>query len=337
MLALLCTLLFTHSAQAKDLSVFWWNIGGANWWSPDPQQTWKPPYSKDPLEKNILNIAKGPQSPDVMIFCEYWSGFIGDQTLDALVNIYPYNYSLPYNTNGRPFAILVLSKTKFDYRYQRNALHWADAKTEEIENKKHPTYTRSYQRLTFNIDGHELNIVPLHAVEPWADMVEEDASKPGAIKSTVNKLFPKHQSNAEHFVGKAETFLNMMFTKKNPSAYQAQIFQNKLADDKATGGHAESAFWLFVGDFNLPSHYKGFTPKAFKIFSKGFKEAPGSSYHPYSFPSVTAGYYSSYPPMTLDHALIQGTGFSAHTVMGLENGLDSGSDHYPLTITLHSQ
>lgn len=69
-----------------------------------------------------------------------------------------------------------------DERYIFEELHWADLDTERTSNSN---FLRSYQRVTFEFAGRKINLVPVHAVDPWPEMRGER----GLIRTGLNLIF----------------------------------------------------------------------------------------------------------------------------------------------------
>ena len=249
---------------SQNFSVRWWNIGGTNFWSGVNTPYWTPCYSQSEsafestalkqIGQNILKAAQASDSPDVMMFGEYIPGLLAAKTLTQIEKIYPFQFDFQYNSLGRPYEIFVLSKqAPSSTVYKENALEWAKQNIEAQSPDHHLLYLRSYQRLTFEVGSQQINLVPLHAVQPWADM-ENDGS-PGVI-ARLGRYF--------------EIGLDMVFSNLNPSAVQGNIFQGILKSDQ--NWNKAQTTWMVMGDFNLPDELLEVAPRAFRNFKGDMDE-----------------------------------------------------------------
>ncbi len=313
---------FMPSAHADHFSMHWWNIGGGNFWAESPQPRRTTCYAKDAseIEKNLIAVAHQNRSPDVLAFAEYFDGFLSPKTLADVGAIYPYSYGFLYNRLGRPYEIFVLSKLPAsDQRSVFEGLHWAQPEEEQRSENLSYYYLRSYQRLSFQLGKFTLNFVPLHAVDPWGNLI--------------------HQWGGDDYLSRVrgflETGLSMMFSQDNPSAVQAKSFQQELHADPAW--QSADSFWVVMGDFNLPDEVLGVTPMAFNHFKGPLAEVSLSQrQHHQTFPSVSCAEYKKLPHLRIDHALTESFLDPKKVSMKAKAKIldESGSDHFPIQLDL---
>ena len=179
---------------AGTFKVMWWNIGGGNYYDyPVGHENCYSDQGRnlELLQKNILDKANEWNSPDVMIFGESYDGFLKPETVSKLLERYPYQLEFAYNHNTqRPLRMFVYSKREpIQSAYVSEGLRWNNFHDDPFDQSN---YIRSYQRITFLVGGRKINVVPLHAIDPWPEM----RAKVGLIRMGLNLLFSDQHSNS---------------------------------------------------------------------------------------------------------------------------------------------
>ena len=297
----------------NSLSVFWWNVRSA-----DLNSYYFKKYKKNVLDENLIEIASLENAPDVLILGEFFEPHHGPGTYARLKEHYPFAEEFPYNAEGSPLSILVLSKFPFTYHYEVNAIDWApiDSSVRDREKykqdwvnhyqfqKANTQFTRSFQSVRVKKNGQFYSIAPTHISQPWAIMGRVD--------------------------GKLLTVSALLEGTQNP--YYNSVLHYRRVLEKYEDSISTQEPFLAIGDFNIPSTLFKVAPVGFKELGSNLVDVP--IHGPYkTFPARSAPVDTVMPAMNLDHGL---TRQNVNTDEAVSPRL-MGSDHYPLWLVISSK
>ena len=290
------------SFRAHALSVLWWNIGGANF----HQTQEAPSYDKAPLEKSLDKIIKD-KDPEVLVFGEYYEGFLEPEIFHKIQNHYGHGDFFKYNSHS-DIGIAVFSKYPLDIHYEPDVLSWkkGDIKSNLSLKYNELHSTRSFQRITFDYKGQEINLVPYHSVMPWNEIKSDDQGL-----SSIHSAF-----------GPIEVGLSILFSEKSSLGHQAKILQQKIKAQRFFS--KPESTWLLFGDFNIPDSFAYIPSKIFTVLKGDFKQGTLMDGIDYSFPYPNTAL--GVPQMQIDHALSN----KESDQMKYEFLDYPGSDHFPM-------
>jgi hypothetical protein len=288
--------------------ILWWNVGGGNFLRPSEVS-----YDRSALEKNLLNVIQ-KESPEVVILGEYYPGFFNAKTVSRLRELFPAVHHFPYNRN-LPLGILVFSKKNFEYHYYFEKLPWREGGVPKNLDPSHPTYLRSFQRIRIRQEsGQELNIVPVHTMMPWNQIMRDDSG------------FSKIDKN---WGGKIDAAYEILFSEDHPLAYQMKQFQKILRQERERS--QKNATWIVLGDFNVVSQYAFKNSPTFDLIRDDLNSAERrEGTVDYSFP--VPGTYPS-QKLQIDH-VVSNLDSARVTYEFLPK---KGSDHFPMLVNFRPE
>lgn len=304
---LLSLLFFSSASQAVEkFNVIWWNVGGGNYYQNITNN--ENCYADEGrnlilLQQNILKLAR--TNPDVLILGEMYEGFFSEQTMQKLSKIFPSLRKYRYNERDfRPLEIWIFTKQKLaDEKYLFEELHWIEDRTEQrTEQSTNTNFLRSYQRITLEFAGKKINIVPVHAVDPWPEMRGDR--------------------------GLLRTGLNLLFSEQNANYIQTGFLRRALYLDVLQNQTGEAT--LLLGDFNIPNHFLGVVPRAYARLESGLSVIPLNGKTKHTFPAASCFHYKKMPKLQIDHAFVSSLqGTAVGTIRG-----EMGSDHFPIQVQI---
>lgn len=308
-LILLSCVTLLNIQSAMSLEILWWNIGGGNFLN-DSQFN---KYKKDPLEDGLLSIIE-KKKPDVIILGENYSDFLNQSVRDDILGIYPFQRHFEYNSVTR-LGITVISKTPFKFVYKKDGLTWNEGSLKENFSANSPIkkyWVRSFQEIILDHKGKKIHLAPIHTMMPWLIKKNDDEGL-SYFGSSVG--------------GSLEVAYNLLFSTDNELAFQARKFSAYLGwvRKKST----LDAKWVVLGDFNIPSSWRGLSSNLFKIFQGDLSLAKRTGDYNYSYPYP--GTSDSNIKMQIDHVM-SNLKDGEITYQFLNK---SGSDHFPMLVHLN--
>jgi endonuclease/exonuclease/phosphatase family metal-dependent hydrolase len=295
--------------DATGLSVFWWNIreGGA----------WSRTLPGNPLEHNLIELARSKFAPEVIMLGEFVAGSFERETDQILKHEYPYQLYVPYGFHRPDLGIQIFSKYPLGQRTE--LLDWSPLNAssqkraafkqkwrEHLNTAADRLYERSFTDLTLQKSGRLFHLVPVHLLNPWMPLAGQ--------------------------IGQTTAGLVMVFGNDNPHYRQVERLVLEKMKPLLETAKREHSSVLLMGDFNLPDVIYGLVPRGYSLMSLFLNSVESLGRGQFTFPAMSSD-VKGLKRMTIDHAWTAAdTGVVAHARIPF-----TGSDHYPISVILRAK
>lgn len=247
---------------SSGLKIVWWNIGcgletGIKKIKENPQTT--------ALEENLILLANSPIKPDVLILGEYCPYSMSTQDQNQLIgsfkNYYHLERNIPYRKTSegkvnQRNGFLILSDLDISVLEQETLFATKDS-SKSNDN-------RMYLLFKVQKDGKDFLINPVHLVNPWRELFNEQG---------IFGVFAELTSGAE-----------------NKNAVQIANLLEKYNTHSQAG-----VPYIIVGDFNSPGRIMGVSGFGYNLLSKSMIPLMHNN-------DITFVGEGAFPASNIDHA-----------------------------------